>query len=128
MDTDRLRQFVQEVRDSTSPDDAFVRISGDDEEIDISGNRAGLLRLAAELVAVLSGPVDPAYLFKHAPTALIKNISVEDKPPEPPKPEPQSPRPWNKALGCGCATLIAVIVFCALVGFGRLIKAMLLGR
>ena len=127
MDTEELKSFVQSIWDNTPRNGAYVRFEEWDEELNLAGNREGLLRLAAEFLSATYGNSDPAYLFPSPPSApvarFIKRISLEEKPPVPIPP----PTFWQGLAGrvapVGCFFLLLAGLACTLVGAITILRA-----
>jgi hypothetical protein len=116
----RVREIVQEIWDDVPRDQAWVRLDTDPDGTALMGNREGLLRLGAEVLAASDSPTDPSYLFKETGPNWIESIfvSYEDRPSPPTRTRPF----LNKLGGVGCLALLVMAVVCAAVGFFTLAK------
>lgn len=128
MENDQLQDFVQRIWDSTPRDTALVRFGGWNDELERIGNRAGLLRLAAELLsAATCAGTSPAYLFKsqtRGPMSGITKIVVDETAPEPPPKETRWTDFLNKLGAFGCLVVIILSAICAIVGLYTIIKSL----
>jgi hypothetical protein len=128
METKRLQEFVEQISQATPRADAYIRIGGDDDEIELIGNNAGLLRLAAELLTATYTDANPSYLFERKTSApfpaIIKNIVLETTPPEPLAPKSPMSRWRDRLAKAGCLVIIGLAAVCAIIGFWVLLKAL----
>jgi hypothetical protein len=128
MENDQLQEFVQRIWDSTSRDTASVRFARYDEDLELIGNRAGLLRLAAELLSAATyAGTNPEYLFKSpapAPVFGITRITVDETTPEPLPPETRWTHLRDRLTAFGCLTVLVVTSMCAIVGLYTIIKSL----
>jgi hypothetical protein len=125
MENEELEEFVQRIWDSTPRETASVRIGGYDDELELIGNRAGLLRLAAELLSAATyAGTNPAYLFKFiaASPYSITKITVDETAPDPPQIETGWSRLSNKLGAFGCLALIVAAGVCAIVGLYTILR------
>ena len=125
MENQQLQEFVQQIWDTTSRDAASVRIGGYDDELELIGNRAGLLRLAGELLSAATyAGTDPAYLFKFtaASPLCITKITVDETPPDPPPLKTAWSRFGNRLGAFGCLAVLVVAGVCAMVGLYTILK------
>jgi hypothetical protein len=128
MENDQLQEFVQRIWDSTPRDMAVVRFGGYNDSLELIGNRAGLLRLAAELLSAATyAGTNPAYLFKsqaRGPVSGITKIVVDETAPEPLPKETRWTR-FRKKLGAfGCLVVLVFTAICAIVGLYSILKAL----
>jgi hypothetical protein len=126
MEATQLQGFVQALWDSTPREEAVVWFGGYDEDLELNGNRAGLLRLAAEIITATYDNGDPTYLFHRSRGSQVPgivSIRISDNPPTPPPPMSFSARIRNKLIAGGCLLLVAFAALCAIAGFVSLMKA-----
>jgi hypothetical protein len=128
MENDQLQDFVQRIWDSTTHDTALVRFGGYDDDLELIGNRAGLLRLAAELLSAATyAGTNPAYLFKsqtRSPLSCISKIILDETAPEPIPKATRWTRFLNKLGAFGYLVVLGLSAICAIVGLYTIIKSL----
>ena len=127
MTDDEIKERIEQLDANVSKDGAKVYIEfGGGQGCEVTANRAGYLRLAAEMFKAAITPLDPSQMF--APVTIdyltldrsmkVRRFSrCEDIESALPAVRTRTQSWKNKAAGVGCIAAALFAAACALIGF-----------